>query len=208
MFANTKMVNQQVHNPHNLFVSCIRCIVQQQFLTACVWTFRRRPTRFSPMLTFLGGTGRPDVFHLHGLLSFDERVVIVIGCHSFISFISLVFFPTFPHSIYKFYHISISHTKWCLFTSFPTSHIRKLTAANRFVLQLGRLGICESSLRKYAPPKQKTQKTNMSSKNDGFSRGISFCRCLYFQVPCFICVGCNQSKCYEAQCIGLNIPTL
>ena len=126
------------------------------------------------MLTFLGGTGRPDFFHLHGLLSFDERVVIVIGCHSFISFISRVFFPTFLHSIYKFYHISISYTKWCLFTSLPTSHIRKLTAANRFVLQLGRLGICESSLRKYAPPKQKTQKTNMSSKNDGFSRGISF----------------------------------
>ena len=161
------------------------------------------------MLTFLGGTGRPDVFHLHGLLSFDERVVIVIGCHSFMFFhFTVFFFQRTLHSIYKFYNMSISYTKWCLFTSLPTSHIRKLTAANRFVLQLGRLGICESSLRKYAPPKQKTQKTNMSSKNDRFPRGISFCRGLYFQVPCFICVGCNQSKCYEAQCIGLNIPTL
>ena len=218
MFANTKMVNQQVHNPHNLFVNSIRCIVRQQCLTACgKWTSRRRPTRFSPMLTFLGGTGRPDFFHLHGLLSFDERVVShwMSFVHSFHSFISrVVFFPTFLHSIYKFYNISISYTKWCLFTSLPTSHIRKLAATRqsccfRFVLQLGRLGICESSLRiNMHTPTKNTKKTNMSSKNDGFPRGISFCRGLYFQVPCFICVGCNQSKCYEAQCIGLNIPTL
>ena len=53
VFANTKMVNQQVHNPHNSFVNCIRCIVRQQCLTACVWTSRRRPTRLYRCWPFL-----------------------------------------------------------------------------------------------------------------------------------------------------------
>lgn len=206
MFANTKMVNQQVHNPHKLFVNSIRCIVRQQCLTACVWTSRRRPTRFSPMLTFLGGTGRPDFFHLHGLLFFDERVVIVIGCHSFISFISRVFFPTFLHSIYKFYHISISYTKWCLFTSLPTSHIRKLTAANRFVLQLGRLGICESSLRKYAPPKQKHKKLTWAVKMMGFQEESPFEGVCIFRCHVLFVWGVIRASVMKPNLLGLISP--
>lgn len=133
---------------------------------------------------------------------------------SFISFIHFTrcFFPTFLHSIYKFYNISISYTKWCLFTSLPTSHIRKLTATwqsccFRFVLQLGRLGICESSLRiNMHTPTKNTKKLTWAVKMMGFQEESPFAGVYIFRCHVLFVWGVIRASVMKPNVLGLISP--